>query len=63
VLYVALTYHLIFKRSKNRVFVFPRPEALHNAASSLCAAHRQNNEAASQWKGRVMDGLVDIVIV
>ena len=29
-----------------------------NAASSLCAAHRQNNEAASQWKGRVMNFLV-----
>src|ERR1035437_3256622 len=35
-----------------------RPEGLPNAASSLCAAHRQNNEAASQWKGRVMNFLV-----
>ena len=29
-----------------------------NAASSLCAAHRHNNEAASQWKRRVRHNLL-----
>jgi len=35
-----------------------RPEGLPNDASSLCGAHRHNNEATSQWKGIVMDILV-----
>jgi hypothetical protein len=33
-----------------------------NAASSLCAAHRHNNEAASQWKGRVIRNIVVLFI-
>jgi hypothetical protein len=36
----------------------PRRRRAHNECSSLCGAQWHNNEATSQWKAIVMQGLL-----